>query len=234
MAEMLLIHGSNHGAWCWEEVLPRLAALGHAARAIDLPGMGDDPMPPERVTLEDNVAAIVAQLRGPTVLVGHSLGGVSITAVAELAPQRVARLVYVTAWAPQNGESARSLRAAHGCEALRDAITSDDGGLTTRFRDEALAPLLYHDCPEGTADRARARLRPQPGGVSRSPVAVTARGAEVPRAYILCENDRAIIPAAQSAQCEGWDEVHRLPCGHSPFYACPEALAETLHRIASA
>ena len=46
MSRFVLVHGAWHGAWCWEKVVPLLAARGHAARAIDLPGHGDDPAPP--------------------------------------------------------------------------------------------------------------------------------------------------------------------------------------------
>ena len=39
MARFLLIHGASHGAWCWRDVIPRLAALGHEAQALDLPNL---------------------------------------------------------------------------------------------------------------------------------------------------------------------------------------------------
>lgn len=52
MAEFLLIHGSCHGAWCWRDVIPELEALGHTARAIDLPSHGDDRTPIADVTLD--------------------------------------------------------------------------------------------------------------------------------------------------------------------------------------
>ncbi|MGC9418526.1 MAG: alpha/beta fold hydrolase, partial [Rhodovulum sp.] len=107
MARFLLIHGSNHGAWCWREVLPRLHAAGHQAEAIDLPAAGDDPKPPETVTLDDYRDAVLARLDEPTILVGHSLGGITITAAGAAAPDKIAALVFVAAWAPRAGESAR-------------------------------------------------------------------------------------------------------------------------------
>jgi alpha-beta hydrolase superfamily lysophospholipase len=42
MANLVLVHGAMHGAWCWEHVAPLLSGMGHAVRAIDLPGLGDD------------------------------------------------------------------------------------------------------------------------------------------------------------------------------------------------
>ena len=60
MATFLLVHGAWHGAWCWEKVVVALEAAGHRAIAIDLPGHGDDPTPPENVTLASYSQAIRA------------------------------------------------------------------------------------------------------------------------------------------------------------------------------
>ena len=51
MATFVLVHGSWHGAWCWEALTPRLKAQGHAVIAPDLPGHGSDGTPAWRVTL---------------------------------------------------------------------------------------------------------------------------------------------------------------------------------------
>lgn len=232
MARILLIHGSCHGAWCWHAVLSHLRDAGHEARAIDLPGCGDDPTPPGAVRLEDNVAAIAAAAEGPCVLVGHSLGGISITAAAEAMPERFARLIYVAAWVPEDGQSARDLRDAAGAEALLEAtrVAPDRG--SSWFDDAALAGLFYHDCPDGTLELARARLTPQPMAINTTPVRVSDAGRRVPRAYIRCETDRAIPPAYQRAASAGLP-TRELACGHSPFFACPERLAHHLTELAT-
>ncbi|MGR3365166.1 MAG: alpha/beta fold hydrolase, partial [Maritimibacter harenae] len=62
MARFLLIHGSNHGAWCWRDTIPALEALGHEARAIDLPSHGDDPTPIAEVTLDGYADAVLEAL----------------------------------------------------------------------------------------------------------------------------------------------------------------------------
>lgn len=231
MAEFLLIHGSGHGAWCWRDVIPALKMLGHDARAIDLPGCGADRTPAAEVTLASCTNAVIAAIDRPVILVGHSLAGITITEVAEAIPERVMRLVFVTAWAPKHGQSARDQRVATGCEALLQALISEDDGLTTSFRADLVVQLLYHDCPPDAVALALGRLRPQPSSVGSTPVTVTERGLSPPRSFILCEHDRAIPPAAQAAQCAGWNDIHKLPCGHSPFFALPDRLAATLDRI---
>ncbi len=88
MANFLLVHGASHGAWCWDRLVPRLDALGHTARAIDLPSHGDDPTPPERVTMMDYVLTTLGAMEAETILVGHSLGGLTVTLAAARAPEK--------------------------------------------------------------------------------------------------------------------------------------------------
>ena len=234
MADFLLIHGSGHGAWCWRDVLPLLRAGGHTARAIDLPGLGDDATPPAEVTLASTVEAIGTALSDRTVLVGHSLGGIAITQVAEAFPDRIARLVYLTAWVPAAGQSAGDLRRAWASADLQAATRLSDDGTTTSFDPDAVADLFFHDCPAEAVAFAKTRLRPQPIAPARTAVTLTARAMGVPRSYIRCTGDRAIPAAAQIALADGWDDVHEIACGHSPFFAAPGRLAETLVAIGEA
>src|SRR5690606_24155583 len=50
LMDFVLVHGAWHGAWCWSRITGALEAMGHRALAIDLPGLGDDPAPPESVS----------------------------------------------------------------------------------------------------------------------------------------------------------------------------------------
>src|SRR6218665_3432598 len=106
----VLVHGGCHRAACWDRLIPALRALGRDAVAVDLPGHGGDiHADPVTKTLDDGIAplpAAVGAVDGPVVLVGHSLGGMTISGVAERMPERIARLVYLTALVPQDGESA--------------------------------------------------------------------------------------------------------------------------------
>src|SRR5690606_34358860 len=90
VAHILLVHGSCHGAWCWDRVVPALARHGHAARAIDLPAHGDDRTPAGDATLDLYAGRILAAIDAPTVLVGHSAAGYPITLAAALGGPKVA------------------------------------------------------------------------------------------------------------------------------------------------
>ncbi|WP_226946259.1 alpha/beta fold hydrolase [Roseobacter sp. TSBP12] len=104
----LLVHGSAHGAWCWRDLVPALGARGATAHAMDLPSHGDDPTPYTEVTLDlyrDAILHKISEIGAPVILVGHSAGGYAITAAAEAAPERIAQLIYVCAYVPEDGKS---------------------------------------------------------------------------------------------------------------------------------
>ena len=102
----VLVHGAWHGAWCWEKVLPLINAAGHAVDTIDLPGLGEDKTAIADVTLDSYVSAVtdlIETIGKPVVLVGHSMGGMVITQVAEKIADKVDTLIYLTAFSPKNG-----------------------------------------------------------------------------------------------------------------------------------
>jgi pimeloyl-ACP methyl ester carboxylesterase len=211
MAEFLLIHGSCHGAWCWRDLIPALAARGHAARAIDLPGHGEDATPPGEVTLDAYAEAILAAIDAPVVLVGHSMAGFPITAAAENAPEKIARLVYLCAYVPAGGVSLVEMRRAAPRQPLLPALQTSADGASFSVRPEMARQVFYHDCPEEAVAYAVPRLCPQPVAPQATPLAVTERSRALPRDA---------------------DRVHEMATGHSPFFADPAGLARRLDRIA--
>ena len=234
MAQFLLIHGSWHGAWCWRDVLPLLRDAGHEATAIDLPSHGDDKTPPDQVTLGSYAKAVVDAIDDKAIVVGHSMGGYPITAAAERASDRFARLVFLCAYVPLSGLSLADMRRRAPNQPLQGAMVRAADGRTVGIDPDQVTAKFYHDCPEGTLDYALPRLTPQPIAPQEALLDVTERSAAIPASYILCEDDRTIPPAYQAEMAERCDDVHRLPCGHSPFFAMPDRLVETLTRIAEA
>lgn len=233
MSDILLIHGSCHGAWAWEALIPELEALGHDARAIDLPGSGEDPTPLSEVTLESYVAAIVAALGARTVLLGHSAAGYAITAAAEHAPDRIARLIYLCAYLPAPGRSLLDLRKDAPYQPLKGALDKTGDGLGYTVRPDVAPRVFYQDCSAAVQARAAARLGPQAIAPQAAIVDVSENSRALPKSYILCENDSTIPPAHQSAMTADWptQDVHRMASGHSPFFAAPARLARLIDDI---
>jgi pimeloyl-ACP methyl ester carboxylesterase len=234
MADFLLVHGSCHGAWCWEEVLPRLHDLGHSARAIDLPGHGEDRTPLEDVTLDAYAQATAAACGSDTVLVGHSMGGYVISAAANLVPGKIRTLVYLCAYVPREGLSLAEMRMQAPYQPLLPAVRMRADGLAFTI-DPKLAPgIFYNDCPPDVARRAVARLCPQAVAPTKVPVAATPEQAALSRHYIRCLKDGTIPPEFQVTMTQDWPEgtVQDMDCGHSPFFSAPDALVARLVRAA--
>ncbi|WP_417263322.1 alpha/beta fold hydrolase [Celeribacter sp.] len=230
---ILLIHGSAHGAWCWRDLLPELERRGLKARALDLPSHGESLTDYTEVTLEryrDAILADIAKHGGPVVLVGHSAGGYPITAVAETAPEKIASLVYLCAYVPQDGMSLADMRRRATEHPVLDLIERTDDGRAFRFKADTGIKALYHDCPDEVADFAKAHLGPQAIAPQETPLHITEASTDLPRHYVICDNDRVIPPEEQRKMSQGWPEghVHHLPSGHSPFLAMPKRLADLL------
>lgn len=225
MSEFLLIHGSCFGAWCWQDTIAALQALGHHARAIDLPGRSDS----TGVTLDSFATAITSALSRPTILVGHSMAGYPITAAALQDPTQITALIYLCAYLPTPGQSLAQMRRSWPDQPLRPAIRLSPDRASFHFDPAATEALFFHDCPN--AAEATARLCPEPVTPQETPLATTPT---LPRHYIRCTNDRAIPPAFQTQMAAALPPSHvtTLATGHSPFLAAPEALAQRLHQIA--
>ena len=233
MAHFVLIHGSSHGAWCWSRLVPRLEAMGHQVTAVDLPSHGADPTPPRNVTIEDYTARCLEALGRDTILVGHSLGGLTITMAAARAQDRVRALVYLCAWVPPPGVPFAEIRADAIAPEVSSAVTVDRArGVSAPIVGKSAA-VFYHDCSDEDVAFALPRLSPQPVSVLSEPLDFDPP--DVPRHYIRCLDDRVIKPEYQRRISADWpeDHVHEMDCGHSPFFSDPDDLARILDRIAA-
>lgn len=238
MAKIILIHGAWHGGECWRKLAPLLRAQGHEVYAPDLPGMGEDKTPLARLAMADWVAAIVALIKatpGPAVLVGHSRGGMVISAVAEVAPELVARLVYITAFVPADGQSLFGITKAHGGELMPIVVDQPNRSCLPGELDPV--ELFYHDCSEEDVGFALGGLCPEPLFGLMAPVRLSAaRFGAVPKDYVECTEDRAISLTRQRQMQQTWpmERVESLASAHSPFLSHPDELAVILDRLAAA
>jgi len=241
VARFILIHGAWHGGWCWEEVAPRLAALGHDVRSPDLPGMGADAASGPVATLDEwgmFIAGMASAADEPAILVGHSRGGIVASRAAELAPKSVRRLVYLAAVMAMPGESMADLfdnavqeRTAHVADSI---ALSEDGATLVWHAREAAIHAFYGTTPRAQADAAFARLTPEPSSMRTAPLVLSeGRYGTVPRSYIHCERDQSVLPDLQRHMVARQPcETHSLDTDHSPFYSAPDELVALLHQMA--
>lgn len=234
MAEFLLIHGASHGAWCWSEMLPRLNKGGHSARAIDLPSHGDDPTPVNDVTLDLYVDAILAAIKTPVILVGHSMAGYPVSAAAMRAPDLIEKVVYVTAYLPKTGESLADRRRKALGKPMAGTVQMSEDRKSYIYPPDKCKEMFYQDCPPALADAAVGQLCMQAVAPTSAALAVTPALTTLPRHYIRCTQDNTIPPEFQVHMTKDWpaQNLHEISCGHSPFFAQPDRLAELLIQIA--
>ncbi|MBD9408024.1 alpha/beta fold hydrolase [Acidovorax sp. ACV02] len=275
----VLVHGAWHGAWTYQKVIPELAALGHAAIAVDLPGHGLEALFPSSyfgrpldaqafatevsplaaVTVEqcaDRVIAAIDQMRAggfsKVILVGHSLGGVTITRVAERVPEKLISVVYLTAFMLADGQKA--LDALLSPEAATAevlpllkadpavvAATRIDFASTERAYLAAAKSAFYGDVSDAAFRAIANLLTPdEPIALSATATAKTvSRWGSVPRHYVKCLLDRAIPPALQQRFIDAADAftpmnktiVHPMNTSHSPFISAPKELGALLAQI---
>ena len=239
MATCLLVHGACAGGWCWEKVVPLLEAKGHKVCAPDLPGLGDDQTPPAVVTLADNVeklARLLDKMDDQVILVGHSLGGVTISQLAEARRRKLKALVYLCALLPTSGKCGRDMTNLEPDAMFRLSRQVSPDGKTYTFARDKLPALFYSDVSPEDRYKAMERLRPQPLSISTTPVTLTEdRFGSVPRWYIECTFDYAIRIRLQREMVKMTPcKVITMECGHSPFFSNPEELVEHLEAIANA
>jgi pimeloyl-ACP methyl ester carboxylesterase len=233
----VLVHGAWHGSWAWDLIVPRLQAAGHDAIAVDLPGNGSDSTPPGKVTLDlyaMHVAHLIGAVQGPVVMVGHSMGGMTVAQTCELCPDRIALAIYLCAFLLPNGMSVIQFYDKflepwmHGAHAR---VTYDQDGLCSSIDSRSAIEVFYHHADRSVAEAAAQRLRPQPEGGRRSRVKLTsARFDAVPRIYIEARDDRSVhLPLQRRMQdmtpCLA---SYGLDSDHAPQLSQPEALTDLL------
>jgi pimeloyl-ACP methyl ester carboxylesterase len=274
----VLLHGAWHGAWAWDPVAPLLEARGHSVHAPDLPGAGanaripqaflrrpldaeafaTEPSPNASVTQDDRTRAVAEIIRRaareagqPVILVGHSLGGLTVTAAAEAAPEDVAAVVYVAALMLPPGVSGQTqlghpawadalvMTLVKGDPAQLGAFRLDPRSEDADYRDRFKA-ALYGDIDDAVFRSMLPRLHPDEPVcmLATQTVSTAERFGRIPRHYVRCVDDRAVPFAAQNLMISdleahyGPTRIHTLETSHSPFVSQPERFVELLADIA--
>jgi pimeloyl-ACP methyl ester carboxylesterase len=212
-----------------------MRAAGHEIFTPTYTGLGERAHQSSRaVNLDTHIADVLGvidceDLRD-IILVGHSYGGMVVTGVADRARERVARLVYIDAFVPENGQSLLGMEPAEvRARRLETVAAQGDGWLVPPN------PPPPDTSPQDMAWIV-ARRRWQPLGCFTQPLVLTHPGPPPPRTYIYCTRIRPEDTFGQFARrfrsAPGW-QVLDLDASHSPNVTAPEALVRILDGIAT-
>jgi pimeloyl-ACP methyl ester carboxylesterase len=203
--------------------------------------MGEDQTPAREASLDAyarRVCGVLAEGE-PAVLVGHSMGGMSITQAAARCPERVVALVYVAAFLPAEGQSLAELVSfpeAAGDQVQANLEVGGDPPVGT-LSDSAARHALFNCCTDERAAWAVSHLRGQPvapfGQAVSFPADRREEFARLPRAYVFCGQDHAVPPAMQRRMLTdaGCAPVLEIDTDHSPMISRPDELVAALTRI---
>ncbi len=240
MAGFVLIHGSWHGGWCFDEVTRRLEAAGHTVVAPTLPGMGGDEAELRAVTLQGWADFAVAQCRAlkiglsgaPVVLAGHSRGGLVLSQAAETDPAAMDALVYICAMMLPDGMSRADFKALEEPTPEFDMLISPVGNGAGTIVDAAKAgPVFAQLSPPDLVATTLTRLLAEPHGPRATPLHLTpGRWGSLPRTYVETLHDRT-IPISSQCRMQALSPgaaVVTLSADHSPYLSAPDALTAAL------
>jgi pimeloyl-ACP methyl ester carboxylesterase len=233
-----LVHGAFEDAHVWDGVAAKLSADGYRVLEIDLPGRPSNPAAPDKVSVDlyrDTVLKAISAERQPVVLVGHSFGGITISAAGEAAPEKIKTLVYVAAYLPKDGESLMSL-----AQQDRD---SKIGPQLNIMKDKGIASVNYAARADLFANDGSAALRAaipdliidEPLAPLATPVHLTAaRFGKVDKTYVHTALDQAVSPYLQEKMVASTPvrATFTLNTGHTPFLTDVPGLVSAIEKSA--
>lgn len=223
---IVLVHGAFADGSSWNKVIPILQKKGYKTIAVQNP----------LTSLDEDVAFVkraLAEVKGKVVLVGHSWAGVVITQAGN--DDKVTALVYVAAYAPDNGQSIEDLNAGAKAENMPDppalaAPIVEDGFI--RLSEDAVVKHFAQDLPVQEAKLIAA-------GQGR--FNVSCLSAKVsnpawknkPSFFVVSDNDQVIQTQleAEMAKNIGATTIH-LPTSHVAMLAKPEQVAALILKAA--
>lgn len=237
----VIVPGAWSAPYAWADVKSGLEKSGNKVVVVQLPGHGSDQTLPQNLTMDiyrDAVIDAINSVNGKVILVGHSMGGVVISAVAEKAPAKIDKLVYVAAFVPLSGQSMFELATA---DANATSVTghhlkpSEDGATVNVDQDYLIEGFIQ----DGTADAKNLVLsnyKTEPAQPLIDKVTLTsANYGAVAKVYIKTLLDQTITPPLQKqmlAATPTFEATYHLNTSHSPFLVKPDSVVILLTTLA--
>lgn len=233
---IVLVHGAWHGGWCWDGVVPLLEARGHSVYAPTLTGLGDKShlLDPD-VSIETFVRDVAGCLEGVAgneiVLVGHSFAGTVLSALAEMMPQRLGRLIYLDALMVEAGVAPFDQFSPEVQASRHRKAQETSGGLSL----PPPRPDMLGITDEALAAEVEPRLTPHPFRTFTDPAPFTGPvGNGLDCVYVQCVDPiYAPLEASRAwARQAAWP-IHDLTSGHDCMLISPDETAALIDQLAT-
>ena len=231
-ATFLVCHGASSAGWAWKKMHPLMQAAGHRLVTPTYTGLGErahlaNPSIDLETHIEDVLNVITYEDLRDIVLVGHSYGGMVATGVADRARDRVAQLIYVDAFVPNEGQCLLDFLNESERQRMLQLAASGDGW---RVPPNPTPP----DTPPDDVAWLAPRRVDMPLKCFESPLKLHGGELTLPRSYIYATRASpvdAFGPFAKHARsAPGWRSFE-IDASHSPNVTAPEALMALLEKI---
>ena len=222
LGSIVLVHGGFVDGSGWEDVYRILKKDGYRVSVVQNP----------TTSLADDVAVtkrVISEQKGPVILVGHSYGGAVITEAGN--DPKVTGLVYITAFAPDRGESVASLIKDPPPGAPVPPILPPTDGFLALDKAQFAASFAADVAPEKADFMANSQV---PWGVAALSGAITEPAWKAkPSWYLVATDDRMIPPAAQRLMSKrAGSSVVEVKGSHAVYVSQPKAVAELIEKAA--
>lgn len=236
MADIVLAHGAWSAAWAWKKMRPLLRGAGHEFFSPTYTGLGARAhLASPAVDLSTHVQDVVSEIEledlRDVVLLGHSYGGMVATGVADKVRDRIARIVYLDAFVPKDGQSLFDLVGPKAEANMRKGAETEGEGWKLPIN-----PMPPDTSPEDVA-WASPRRRPQPLKCFEQKIRLESAEAPPPRHFIYARRNMpgdAFRQFADRARSEAGWTCHEMDASHNPHITCPQELMALLTTILSA
>lgn len=233
MATIVLAHGAWSAAWAWKKMRPLMRAAGHAFFSPTYTGLGERAhLAHHEIDLNAHIHDVTAvldveDLRNVT-LIGHSYGGMVATGVADKARERIARIIYVDAFAPEEGQSLFDLVGEKAAAHMRSKADAEGAGWRI-----PPTPMPPDTAPEDVA-WAMPRRQPQPIKTFEQKLRLSSQEPPPPRAYIYARRNGpgdTFRQFADRARTDPAWKLYEIDASHNPHITCPDEFMALLTRI---
>ncbi len=238
MATFVLVHGGGHGGWCYQKVAQRLRAEGHEVHAPTLTGLAErarslSPAIDLDFHIDDVTSMLFYEDLRDVILVGHSYGGMVITGVADRAADRIAKLVYLDAANPTDGQSLVDV-AGPIIEMTRPAGQVIDGVELVLLPGSGAAAFYGVTDPDDQV-WADDRLTGHPWSCFEQKLVLTHPDAlaAIPQYHIVCSSTVATRHPQLMATARAAGRLWEIDTGHDLMITEPEAVTRALDEVAA-